>query len=162
MSSSAVREDVWNQRAICIAKTQPLHYAPGPCHFGSRLNAFEETARLPSVNHATACVQTRGGRHAGRWLAKRLALLGLLWSRMAARRMPEASGDVREIVNQPFFVPLFSLFRAYGPIFKLCIGPQTFVVVSDPMLAKQVRFSTAAQHVPGHGSHHALAPTLRC
>jgi hypothetical protein len=55
--------------------------------------------------------------------------------------MPQASGDVRELANQPFFVPLFSLFQAYGPIFKLAIGPQTFVIISDPDMAKQVCLS---------------------
>lgn len=59
--------------------------------------------------------------------------------------MPEASGDVREIVNEPFFIPLYTLFRVYGGIFKLCIGPQTFVVISDPALAKQV--CSAQTHV---------------
>lgn len=73
-------------------------------------------------------------------MAKQLADVGKQWSRAAAKRMPEASGDIREIVNEPFFVPLFSLFRAYGTVFKLCLGPQTFVVISDPALAKQVRW----------------------
>jgi beta-ring hydroxylase len=53
--------------------------------------------------------------------------------------MPSASGDLREIVGQPVFVPLYSLFRVYGPIFKLSFGPQSFVVLSDPAMAKQVR-----------------------
>lgn len=76
----------------------------------------------------------------GRWLAKKLAEAGQDWSRRAAAEMPSASGDIREIVNEPVFVPLYSLFRVYGPIFKLSFGPQSFVVISDPAMAKQVRF----------------------
>ena len=52
--------------------------------------------------------------------------------------MPEARGDIREIIGEPVFIPLFKLFLAYGPIFKLSFGPKTFVIVSDPALAKQV------------------------
>jgi beta-ring hydroxylase len=77
--------------------------------------------------------------HAGRWVAKQLADLGLTWSRNAAKRMPKASGNISEIVNEPFFLPLYALFRVYGPVFKLCLGPQTFVVISDAVMAKQVR-----------------------
>lgn len=52
--------------------------------------------------------------------------------------MPEARGDIREIIGEPVFIPLFKLFLAYGPVFKLSFGPKTFVIVSDPALAKQV------------------------
>jgi hypothetical protein len=74
-------------------------------------------------------------------MAKKLAEAAQEWSRRAATEMPCASGDIREIVDQPVFVPLYSLFRVYGPIFKLSFGPQSFVVVSDPDAAKQVRTS---------------------
>ncbi len=30
--------------------------------------------------------------------------------------MPEARGDIREIVGQPVFVPLFTLYRIYGKV----------------------------------------------
>jgi Cytochrome P450 len=93
--------------------------------------------------------QSTDAPRAGRWLAKQLAGLSRGWQRRAARRMPQASGDIREIVNEPFFVPLYSLFRSYGAIFKLCIGPQTFVVISDPMLAKQVLVTNAAKYSKG-------------
>jgi beta-ring hydroxylase len=53
--------------------------------------------------------------------------------------MPEARGDIREIVGQPVFVPLFKLFLAYGPIFRLSFGPKSFVVISDNDMAKRVR-----------------------
>lgn len=53
--------------------------------------------------------------------------------------MPEARGDLRELLGEPVFIPLYSLFRAYGPIFKLSFGPQTFVIISDPEMAKQAR-----------------------
>eukprot|EP00899_Mesostigma_viride_P013499 jgi/Mesvir1/2214/Mv09858-RA.1 len=74
----------------------------------------------------------------GRWLA----LLMATWERArayrAARTMPEARGDVREIVGEPHFVPLYRLFLSYGPVFRLSFGPKSFVVVSNPANVKQV------------------------
>ena len=123
---------------ICRAMGVAPHVRPAciasPCTWASiTLTPCSVCIRLQPSHGAQRC-----GLLAGRWFAKQLALLGQQWSRNAAQRMPQASGDIREIVNEPFFVPLYSLFRAYGPIFKLCIGPQTFVVISDPKLAKQV------------------------
>ncbi len=59
--------------------------------------------------------------------------------------MPEATGDVREIVGQPVFVPLYKLYLTYGKIFRLSFGPKSFVVVSDAAMAKQA--STHALHI---------------
>ena len=41
-----------------------------------------------------------------------LALLGRAWRLEASRTLPEARGDIREIVGQPVFVPLFNLYRS--------------------------------------------------
>jgi len=51
---------------------------------------------------------------AGRWLALQLAQLGRQWRAVAAKRMPEARGDIREIVGQPVFVPLYRLAQVRG------------------------------------------------
>ena len=63
--------------------------------------------------------------------------------------MPEASGDIREIVGQPVFVPLYKLFLTYGPVFRLSFGPKSFVVISDPALAKQVLLTNAHKYSKG-------------
>lgn len=38
------------------------------------------------------------------------------------------------------FLPLFNLYRAYGDVFRLSFGPKSFVIVSSPQVAKEVRF----------------------
>lgn len=81
-------------------------------------------------------------RPAGRALSMRLAKIGQRWQRNAAERMPTATGDIREIVGQPVFVPLFKLYQIYGKVFKLSFGPKQFVIVSDPQLAKHVSCGT--------------------
>lgn len=85
----------------------------------------------------------------GRWLALQLANLGREWRAVAARRMPEARGDIREIVGQPVFVPLYRLAQRYGKIFRLSFGPKTFVVISDPKYAKQILQTNADKYSKG-------------
>jgi len=85
----------------------------------------------------------------GRAVAYFLAKLGQIWRRAASLKMPEATGDIREIVGQPVFVPLYNLFRVYGGVFRLSFGPKSFVVVSDPAVAKQVLMENAGNYSKG-------------
>ncbi|KAL4447666.1 hypothetical protein ABPG75_004885 [Micractinium tetrahymenae] len=85
----------------------------------------------------------------GRALAMQLAKIGKEWQRRAAARMPTATGDIREIVGQPVFVPLFKLYQIYGKIFKLSFGPKQFVIVSDPEIAKHILLHNAANYSKG-------------
>ena len=50
----------------------------------------------------------------GRNIALKLAKAGKEWKAAAAVRMPEARGDIREIIGQPVFVPLQKLATIYG------------------------------------------------
>ena len=63
--------------------------------------------------------------------------------------MPEARGDVREIVDEPVFLPLYKLFLAYGGVFRLSFGPKSFVVVSDRAVAKQILLTNANRYSKG-------------
>ncbi|PSC75082.1 cytochrome P450 superfamily [Micractinium conductrix] len=85
----------------------------------------------------------------GRMIAMQLAKIGQRWQRRAATRMPTATGDIREIVGQPVFVPLFKLYQIYGKIFKLSFGPKQFVIVSDPEMAKQILLHNASNYSKG-------------
>ncbi|GIL65093.1 hypothetical protein Vafri_18867 [Volvox africanus] len=85
----------------------------------------------------------------GRAIARTLAELGRRWRSDAAKRMPEARGDIREIVGQPVFVPLYKLFLVYGKIFRLSFGPKSFVIISDPAYAKQILMTNADKYSKG-------------
>eukprot|EP00879_Flechtneria_rotunda_P004614 GHRR01004870.1.p1 GENE.GHRR01004870.1~~GHRR01004870.1.p1 ORF type:complete len:511 (+),score=151.20 GHRR01004870.1:254-1786(+) len=85
----------------------------------------------------------------GRFLALNLAKLGRQWRAAAAARMPTATGDIREIVGQPVFVPLYNLYLRYGKIFKLSFGPKSFVIISDPKYAKQILTINADKYSKG-------------
>ena len=52
----------------------------------------------------------------------KLAKAGKEWKAAAAVRMPEARGDIREIIGQPVFVPLQKLATIYG---KACSSTAT-------------------------------------
>ncbi|CAA0841109.1 Protein LUTEIN DEFICIENT 5- chloroplastic [Striga hermonthica] len=53
-------------------------------------------------------------------------------------KIPEARGDIRAISSEPFFIPLFELYLTYGGIFRLTFGPKSFLIVSDPSIAKHI------------------------
>eukprot|EP00775_Hariotina_reticulata_P013601 gene13601-13726_t len=85
----------------------------------------------------------------GRLLALLLARLGRQWRATAAARMPTATGDIREIVGQPVFVPLYNLYLRYGNIFRLSFGPKSFIIISDPAYAKQILYTNADKYSKG-------------
>ena len=64
--------------------------------------------------HTKAPIQLNLVRVTGRNIALRLAKAGKGWKAAAAVRMPEARGDIREIIGQPVFVPLQKLAMIYG------------------------------------------------
>ena len=49
-------------------------------------------------------------------MALKLAKAGKEWKAAAAVRMPEARGDIREIIGQPVFIPLQKLAMIYGKV----------------------------------------------
>ena len=93
----------------------------------------------PSSHFVHRPERASAGPAAGRLAALQMARQARSWTRTASRRMPEATGDIREIVGQPVFVPLYKLFLTYGKIFRLSFGPKSFVVISDAAMAKQAR-----------------------
>ena len=52
-------------------------------------------------------------------------------------------------MNKPVFVPLYTLFRVYGKIFRLSFGPKNFVVISDNAYAKQILLTNADKYSKG-------------
>ncbi|CAK7340096.1 unnamed protein product [Dovyalis caffra] len=53
-------------------------------------------------------------------------------------KIPEAKGKLGAIRSEPFFIPLYELYLTYGGIFRLNFGPKSFLIVSDPSLAKHI------------------------
>ncbi|CAI7747340.1 unnamed protein product [Closterium sp. NIES-53] len=86
---------------------------------------------------------------AGRPVAMFMATMERRWRAMVNATMPEARGDIRAIIGQPFFVPLFSLYLVYGGVFRLSFGPKRFVIVSDPVVAKHILRDNAKSYSKG-------------
>lgn len=53
-------------------------------------------------------------------------------------KIPEAKGSVSAIRSEAFFIPLYELYLTYGGIFRLNFGPKSFLIVSDPLIAKRI------------------------
>ncbi|GJP51245.1 hypothetical protein CLOM_g10420 [Closterium sp. NIES-68] len=85
----------------------------------------------------------------GRPVAMFLATEERRWRAMVNASMPEARGDIRAIIGQPFFVPLFSLYLVYGGVFRLSFGPKRFVIVSDPVVTKHILRDNARSYSKG-------------
>ncbi|XP_072968494.1 protein LUTEIN DEFICIENT 5, chloroplastic [Typha angustifolia] len=52
--------------------------------------------------------------------------------------IPQAKGSLSAVGGQAFFIPLYELFLTYGGIFRLTFGPKSFLIVSDPAIAKHI------------------------
>ncbi|XP_042478478.1 cytochrome P450 97B2, chloroplastic-like isoform X2 [Macadamia integrifolia] len=52
--------------------------------------------------------------------------------------MPVAEGSVSDLFSRPFFFSLYNWFLEHGAVYKLAFGPKSFVVVSDPIVARHI------------------------
>ncbi|RLN07599.1 cytochrome P450 97B2, chloroplastic [Panicum miliaceum] len=52
--------------------------------------------------------------------------------------MPVAEGAVTDLFGKPLFFSLYDWFLEHGSVYKLAFGPKSFVVVSDPIVARHI------------------------
>lgn len=52
--------------------------------------------------------------------------------------MPIAEGAVTDLFDRPLFFSLYDWFIQHGSVYKLAFGPKSFVVVSDPIVARHI------------------------
>ena len=60
-----------------------------------------------------------------------------------------ASGRLEDLAGGPLFLMLEKYFVKYGPVYKLAFGPRSFIVVSDPVMAKHVLKSSIGNYDKG-------------
>jgi hypothetical protein len=59
-------------------------------------------------------------------------------------------GDLQALAGGPLFLLLAKYYQDYGPIFNLSFGPKSFLVVSDPVMARHIlRESKPDQYCKG-------------
>jgi hypothetical protein len=51
---------------------------------------------------------------------------------------PVAQGALNDLAEGTMFVGLQKYYQTYGSPYKLCFGPKSFLVISDPMQAKHI------------------------
>ncbi|KAF3790267.1 Cytochrome P450 97B2 [Nymphaea thermarum] len=76
-------------------------------------------------------------------------LLTNLMSGGSIGSMPIAEGAVSDLFGRPLFFALFDWFIQHGPVYKLAFGPKSFVVVSDPIVARHVLKENAFSYDKG-------------
>jgi hypothetical protein len=59
------------------------------------------------------------------------------------------SGKLEELAGGPLFLKLYEYFQINGPIYKLAFGPRSFIVVSDPVMAKYLLKSNVQHYDKG-------------
>ncbi|KAJ0966589.1 hypothetical protein J5N97_023506 [Dioscorea zingiberensis] len=64
-------------------------------------------------------------------------------------KIPQATGSIGAVGGQAFFIPLYELFLTYGGIFRLTFGPKSFLIVSDPAIAKHILRDNALGYSKG-------------
>lgn len=58
-------------------------------------------------------------------------------------------GDLQTLAGGPLFLLLEKYFYTYGPIFNLSFGPKSFLVLSDPTMARSVLKAPPTQYCKG-------------
>jgi hypothetical protein len=58
-------------------------------------------------------------------------------------------GDLQTLAGGPLFLLLAKYYQDYGPIFNLSFGPKSFVVVSDPVMARHILKSNPENYCKG-------------
>jgi cytochrome P450 len=51
---------------------------------------------------------------------------------------PIATGEVPDLLDGTLFLGLQRYYQEFGPVYKLLFGPKSFIVVSDPVIAKHI------------------------
>lgn len=58
-------------------------------------------------------------------------------------------GDLQTLAGGPLFLLLAKYYQVHGPIFNLSFGPKSFLVVSDPVMARHVLRSSPEAYCKG-------------
>ncbi|GAB5360755.1 hypothetical protein AAMO2058_000654800 [Amorphochlora amoebiformis] len=62
---------------------------------------------------------------------------------------PIATGSLDGLTDGTMYLALHSFQKEFGPIYKLCFGPKSFIVVSDPAIAKDILMSAPTAYDKG-------------
>ncbi|CAL6315741.1 unnamed protein product [Bathycoccus prasinos] len=69
------------------------------------------------------------------WITQILQTYG---DKPSSDNAPIVEGEIDDLVGGPIFLALYPYFRKYGGVFKLAFGPKVFMVLSDPVVVKEV------------------------
>ncbi|CAM9133790.1 unnamed protein product [Chrysoparadoxa australica] len=91
-------------------------------------------------------VQALGGESIDGAPVAKIAAYEGSWLKFLSSAM---SGRLEDLAGGPLFLMLERYFRETGPVYKLAFGPRSFIVVSDPVMAKHVLKANVAAYDKG-------------
>ena len=62
---------------------------------------------------------------------------------------PLAEGEIESMTDGTAFLGLQRYYNNFGPVYKLCFGPKSFIVVSDPVIMKYILKTNSAAYDKG-------------
>ncbi|KAK3152251.1 hypothetical protein QOZ80_2BG0156410 [Eleusine coracana subsp. coracana] len=117
--------------------TRPGSGAPNIA--SSSASASSHRRRLLSVRCQSTSVDKQQEPKAKRSVLDNASnLLTNLLSGGSLGNMPVAEGAVTDLFGKPLFFSLYDWFIEHGSVYKLAFGPKSFVVVSDPIVARHI------------------------
>ncbi|XP_010260623.1 PREDICTED: cytochrome P450 97B2, chloroplastic [Nelumbo nucifera] len=124
---------------MCTPKSENLYFTISPpCTFqrkGSRIRCQSTSTEEPKTRRNL--------------LDNASNLLTNLLSGGSMGTMPIAEGAVSDLFGRPLFFSLYDWFLEHGSVYKLAFGPKSFVVVSDPIVARHILRENAFSYDKG-------------
>ncbi|KAG0503690.1 hypothetical protein HPP92_003762 [Vanilla planifolia] len=111
------------------------------------LRCQSSTAEEPKVGLQSAATEKLKAKR--NLLDKVSNLLTNMLSGGRIGEMPIAEGAVSDLFTRPLFFKLYDWFLELGSVYKLAFGPKSFVVVSDPVVARHILRENAFSYDKG-------------
>ncbi|XP_014519962.1 cytochrome P450 97B2, chloroplastic [Vigna radiata var. radiata] len=124
------------------SRFKPLSRFPSSLHFRTLHSQQFSSIRCQSIN-------TDKKKPSRNILDNASNLLTDFLSGGSIGSMPIAEGAVTDLFDRPLFFSLYDWFLEHGGVYKLAFGPKSFVVVSDPIVARHILRENAFSYDKG-------------
>ncbi|XP_062218315.1 cytochrome P450 97B2, chloroplastic-like isoform X1 [Phragmites australis] len=114
---------------------RPVAGSPRP---GSASSSPSHRRRLLTVRCQSISVDKQQPKAKRSLLDNASNMLTNLLSGGSLGDMPVAEGAVTDLFGKPLFFSLYDWFLEHGSVYKLAFGPKSFVVISDPIVARHI------------------------
>ncbi|GER53994.1 cytochrome P450 [Striga asiatica] len=143
----------------CLAVNRSREFSSSRFHSSSVSSLLSKSKRVSSISGDDTFTKYRCQSSTGTdetKTAKTMNLLdnasNLLTNFLSGGKMgnmPIAEGAVSDLFGRPLFFALYDWFLEHGSVYKLAFGPKSFIVVSDPIVARHILRENAFSYDKG-------------